>query len=109
MDAGSMTVFVDGEAVEVADGATVLEAARAECAPFLEEARAHMLQLQEKNLLEAPTVEPRVILQIPDPERVALVLRIPVPGMARSRVEQAILRRYLSARTPASPINTAMP
>ncbi len=84
----------------------LLDAAQVECAPFLEEARKHMRQLETKNLLEAPTVEPRVILQLPEPGRINLVLRVPAPGMARSRVEQAILRRFLttyrmrSERTP---------
>ena len=87
----------------------LLEAARAECAAFLEEARAHMQQLQERNLLETPTVEPRVILQLPDPERVNLVLRIPAPAMARSRIEQAILRRYLSSRATAALTKPSIP
>ena len=77
----------------------LLDAAHIECAPFLEEARKHMRQLEAKNLLEAPTIEPRVILQLPEPDRITLVLRVPTPGMARSRVEQAVLRRFLAADT----------
>lgn len=75
----------------------LLDAAQIECAPFLEDARKHMRQLEAKNLLEAPTIEPRVILQLADPGRINLVLRVPAPGMARSRVEQAVLRRFLAA------------
>jgi small-conductance mechanosensitive channel len=74
----------------------LLEAARAECSPFLEEARRHMKQVEGENWLDAPSVDPRVTIHLPEPGRINLLLRVPSPGQRTSRVEQAILRRFLS-------------
>jgi small-conductance mechanosensitive channel len=75
----------------------LLEAAKAECAPFLEEVNRQMKLLEQRNLLEAPSPDPRVTIQLVEPGRVHLVLRFPAPDRGRSRVEQAIIRRYLRA------------
>lgn len=75
----------------------LLEAAKAECAPFMEEASRQMKLLEQTNLLEAPSPEPRVTIQLPEPGRIQLVLRFPAPDRGRSRIEQAILRRFLGA------------
>ncbi|MGH7227759.1 MAG: mechanosensitive ion channel domain-containing protein [Nitrospiraceae bacterium] len=74
----------------------LLDAARAECGPFLEEARRHMKRVEGENWLDAPSVDPRVTIQLPEPGRINLLLRIPSPAHRTSRVEQAILRRFLS-------------
>jgi len=74
---------------------TLLAGAKAECGPFMEEAARHMKMLEQTNLLEAPSPEPRITIQLQEPGRVHLVLRFPAPDRGRSRVEQAILRRYL--------------
>jgi small-conductance mechanosensitive channel len=79
----------------------LLGAAKAECAPFLEEAARQMKLLEQANLLEAPSPQPRITIQLPEPGRVHLVLRFPAPDRGRSRVEQAILRRYLQEMTSA--------
>ena len=75
----------------------LLEAAKAECAPFMQEASRQMKLLEQRNLLEAPSPEPRITIQLSDAGRIVLVLRFPAPDRGRSRIEQAILRRYLSA------------
>ena len=75
----------------------LLQIAREECAPFMDEARLYMKQLEGKAWLDAPSVEPRVSLQLPEPGRINLLLRIPAPSHRTSRVEQAILRRFLTA------------
>ncbi|MFN8005938.1 MAG: mechanosensitive ion channel [Terriglobia bacterium] len=74
----------------------LLAAARAECEPFIEEARLHMKHLEKRHLMDSPTVEPRVTLQIPEAGKINLLLRIPVPSRRKGRLEQAILRRFLS-------------
>jgi small-conductance mechanosensitive channel len=74
----------------------LLDAAKAECASFMEIASRQMKLLEETNLLEAPSPEPRVTIQLPEAGRVHLVLRFPAPDRGRSRVEQAILRRFLA-------------
>ncbi|HKW85506.1 MAG TPA: mechanosensitive ion channel domain-containing protein, partial [Nitrospiraceae bacterium] len=85
----------------------LLDAAKAECGPFLEEARRHMKQVEGENWLDAPSVEPRVTIQLPEPGRVNLLLRIPSPAQRTSRVEQAILRRFLSAFYTGKPDKNA--
>jgi hypothetical protein len=74
----------------------LLGAAHAECGPFLEEARRFMKRLENRQLVDTPTVEPRVTLQIPEAGKVNLLLRIPVPSRRKGRLEQAILRRFLA-------------
>lgn len=73
----------------------LLAAAKAECGLFMEEAARQMKLLEQANLLEAPSPEPRITIQLPEPGKIQLVLRFPAPDRGRSRVEQAILRRYL--------------
>lgn len=74
----------------------LLDAAKAECTPFMEEAGRQMKLLEQTNLLEAPSPEPRVTIQLSEPGRIHLVLRFPAPDRGRSRIEQAILRRFLA-------------
>lgn len=78
---------------------TLLEVAKAECAPFMEEAARQMKLLEQTNLLEAPSPEPRITIQLPEPGTMHLVLRFPAPDRGRSRIEQTILRRYLIEST----------
>jgi small-conductance mechanosensitive channel len=73
----------------------LLDAARAECAPFMEEASRQMKLLEQTNLLEAPSPEPRITVQLGEAGRVHLALRFPAPDRGRSRIEQAIVRRFL--------------
>lgn len=73
----------------------LLEAARAECDPFVKEAERYMKMLEGKNWLDAPSVYPRVTIQIPEPGIIHLILRVPTPSRYTSRVEQAIIRRFL--------------
>ena len=80
----------------------LLDAAKAECTPFMEEAGRQMKLLEQTNLLEAPSPESRVTIQLSEPGRINLVLRFPAPDRGRSRIEQAILRRYLAATVTAT-------
>ena len=75
----------------------LLDAAKAECIPFMEEAGRQMKLLEQTNLLEAPSPDPRITIQLSDPGRIHLVLRFPAPDRGRSRIEQAILRRFLNS------------
>jgi len=80
----------------------LLDAAKAECTPFMEEAGRQMKLLEQTNLLEAPSPSPRITIQLSEPGRINLVLRFPAPDRGRSRVEQAILRRYLTSAAATS-------
>jgi small-conductance mechanosensitive channel len=73
----------------------LLDSAKTECAPFMNEAARQMKLLEQANLLEAPSPEPRITIQLPESGKLHLVLRFPAPDRGRSRIEQAILRRYL--------------
>ena len=80
----------------------LLGAAKAECSLFMEEAVRQMKLLEQANLLEAPSPEPRITLQVVETGHVQLVLRFPAPDRGRSRIEQGILRRYLTIPAPSS-------
>jgi small-conductance mechanosensitive channel len=80
----------------------LLEAAKAECSSFMGEASRQMKLLEQANLLEAPSPEPRITIQVVEAGSIQLVLRFPAPDRGRSRIEQAILRRYLNAPAPAT-------
>lgn len=73
----------------------LLSAAREECAAFIVEARQHMERLAAEQHLEPPRVDPLVYLRLTE-HGVVLLLRFPTPSRSRVRVEQAILRRFLS-------------
>lgn len=74
----------------------LLESAWEECRPFLNDAKRQMKNLEGRVWLDAPSVEPRVTFQLPEPGRVNLLLRIPCPTQFPSRLEQAILRKFLA-------------
>ncbi len=74
----------------------LLEAAQEECQGFLQEAKRKMKELEGKVWLDAPSVEPRVTIQLPGPGQINLLLRIPCPTSFPSRLEQAILKKFLS-------------
>ncbi|MCP9438911.1 MAG: mechanosensitive ion channel family protein [Nitrospira sp.] len=80
----------------------LLAAARAECEPYLQEAARQMKMIEQTNLLEVPSPEPRVTIQLTEPDTMQFVLRFPAPHRGRSRVEQAIVRRYLADLTLSS-------
>jgi small-conductance mechanosensitive channel len=74
----------------------LLTAGQEESAPFIEEAEAYLKNLEGKLWLDAPSVEPRVTIQLPEPGRINLLLRVPCPTQYPSRLEQAILKKFLS-------------
>ncbi len=88
----------------------LITAARAECGGFLDIARKNMEQIGKSQGIEALSVEPRISIHLPEPERVNLMLRFPVPAQRKGRVEQAILRRYIATRPrPAMPAEAQSP
>lgn len=73
----------------------LIEACHAEVEDFLESARQHMQGLQQRHGLEAPSVDPRVIVRVPEAGKMLLIVRIPAPARKKGRIEQAIMRRFL--------------
>lgn len=82
----------------------LMEAARIECAPYLEPARKRTEDLAWRRGLGPDTVEPTITLALPDTDTIHMRLRYPAPRTSRARVEQAILRRYLGAGEAAAMI-----
>lgn len=74
----------------------LLDAARAECEPFLSAAGKQMKKMGGKDWVDVPSVEPRVTLHVPEPDCLELQLRMPTPNRHPTRLGQAILRRFLS-------------
>jgi len=62
----------------------LLDAAKAECSSFMEEASRQMKLLEQANLLQAPSPEPRSTIQIIETGHIQLVLRFPAPDRGRS-------------------------
>ena len=58
-------------------------------------ARASMDYLTRTQSVDAPSVEPRVTISFPAPDRIDLVLRVPVPVQRKGRIKQQIIRQYL--------------
>lgn len=88
----------------------LLEAARRASQPYLDDAKAHIESRTKPQGLDTPSLNPRITLRFPDPERVDLMVRIPAPSPRRGRVEQEILNAFALQRpkwaTPISSIDT---
>lgn len=73
----------------------LMDAANEICGPYLEEARHSMGQLAIEYSLDAPSADPRISIQISEPDRINLVLRIPIQAKKRGRLEQEIYKKYI--------------
>lgn len=74
----------------------LLAAGRDASAEHLEPARRFMDALSKRHGLPNLSVEPRVQVHVAGPREVHLLLRVPAPVRERGRVEQAVLRSYLT-------------
>lgn len=75
----------------------LLAAADAACAPFLDEARRYMSDSARRHGVAPFVVEPSVNVQLPEPDRIDLVIRVPTRAREKNQTEQQILRRYLES------------
>ena len=73
----------------------LLDAANHACSTYLDEARKHLEKVTKARDLHQLSVEPRVTLRVPEPGRLDLIVRMPVPARRRGRIEQMVLRRAL--------------
>jgi small-conductance mechanosensitive channel len=69
--------------------------AKEECAPYLDMARRRVQEMARHKSIDLPSVEPRVILQLPKPGEIDLILRFPGPAHLKGRLGQTILTRFL--------------
>ena len=58
-----------------------------------------MTSLSRHQSLEAPSVDPRVNVQVAAADKINLILRMPVPTRQRGRLEQEVTRHYLKSLT----------
>ena len=79
----------------------VLDAANDLCAAYIEPARTHMTVLSREHGLGVPTVEPKLIVQLPEAEKMKILVRVPTPAREKGRIEQAILTRVLEQHAAA--------
>jgi len=86
----------------------LLQSAKDVCEPYLENAKQSMTLLSQHHSLLPPSVDPRVNIQIPEPGKINLILRLPVPTRQRGRLEQDVMRRFLRLMEKPSP-NDGMP
>lgn len=73
----------------------LLQIAKEECASYIEQARIKIRSLERNRSIELPSIEPRIAIQIPEPDLVNLHLRVPCLSHSREKVEQNILMRFL--------------
>lgn len=81
----------------------LLAAAQEVVADHLDDARAHMDAVAREHGLSPPSVEPRVFIRLPEPNRKDLLLRFPAPSLERARMEQRIVETYLDRLEGAQP------
>lgn len=75
----------------------LLRVAQEYCRDYMAEVKRHFDRMSYRTGLESPSVEPRVTLQVEDPEDITLVVRIPTRTEGRNWLEQTILSDVFSA------------
>ncbi len=83
------------------------EAAEEACRSYIDVARRHIEKIGDREGLDTPSAGPRVSLQMSEPDRVHLIVRVPVPVRQKSAIEQQILRRFLELFEPTGHLKTA--
>jgi small-conductance mechanosensitive channel len=73
----------------------LLSAAREVCNPWLVEANQHLQHMESIELIDLPSAEPRVLVQLDCAEETTLSLRYACRPNDQVKVEQEILRKYL--------------
>lgn len=75
----------------------LLVAAQSVCSEYVAEAQAYLNRLGEVEGIEPPNATPRVTMHFADAKTIDLLVRVPAPGLRKTRVEQEIVERYLEA------------
>ena len=70
---------------------------------YIDRARRRIQHLERRRSLELPSMEPRVMVTVKDPDNLLLTLCMPSPSHFKARVEQAVMDRFIEAfYSPAS-------
>lgn len=104
----TFSVAVRPEAWSEADRA-MRRAAKKVCAEYLDGARRHIEALGEREGLDTPSADPDISLGMPEPDRVELVVRIPVPTRRKQEVQQRILRRFFELFQDSGMLRGSLP
>lgn len=78
----------------------LLRAAAIVCAPWLAEADEHLKHQESRELVDLPSAEPKVLIQLTSAREYVLALRYCCRPNDRVKVEQALTRIYLRTRKP---------
>lgn len=87
----------------------LLQAARHQCQPYLDEARRYMKRLNERQGLSVPVVDPRISILVPAADEIHLVVRIPARSFERGMIEQNILAEVFSGESFVAGKGTSVP
>lgn len=89
----------------------LLKAAQEVCGEWVDEASRHLKLMESRELIDLPSGNPRVIMDLSKHEHAVLTLRYACRPDERIDVEQAILRRYLAltGQTPHDAGSAAKP
>lgn len=97
-----LNIAVDSSDDVFAVEQALLLAAKEVCAPWLAAADRHLQQMESIELIDLPSAEPGVLVQLHKAGEYMLSLRYACRPDDRVKVEQEILRRYLRYRRPGS-------
>jgi small-conductance mechanosensitive channel len=75
---------------------TLLDAANAACAPFLEDVRRHWKRLASLHEVTASSPDPHVDIHLSYADQVDLTVRIPSPTGRQAMLQEAIVTRFLT-------------
>lgn len=82
----------------LAHEAALLKAAAIVCAPWMAEADQHLKRQESRELVDLPSAEPKVLIQLSSAKEYSLALRYCCRPNDRVKVEQALTRIYLRTR-----------
>lgn len=97
-----LPVAIDPSSDVMAHEAALLRAANQICEPWLLEADEHLKRQESRELVDLPSAEPKVLLQMTSAKEYTLALRYCCRPNNRVKVEQALLRLYLKYRDEAA-------
>jgi small-conductance mechanosensitive channel len=94
-----LTIAVHPNEDLLAQEAALLKAAETVCAPWLAEADRHLRRVASHELVDLPSAQPEVLIQLSGALEYTLALRYCCRPNERVQVEQSVTRIYLRTRT----------
>jgi small-conductance mechanosensitive channel len=74
----------------------LLRVSHEECSSFYDAAQTYLDRVQRKANLETPSIHPRVHIRVVDQKMLHLIVRVTIPAYDKGKIEQAIVKRFLS-------------